>query len=68
MFVFLFRIFPTSTEKPSLGIQTMVVEDEPQCGPGHSARVARRASQCVPDHNVDTKLTKASGARLKRQV
>ena len=50
------------------GIQTWIVEDEPQWDPGPSARVARTAWQCVPDHNVDTKRTEASSARLKRRV
>ena len=50
------------------GIQTWIVEDEPQWDPGPSARVARTAWQCVPVHNVDTKRTEASGARLKRRV
>ena len=50
------------------GIQTWIVEDEPQWDTGPSARVARTAWQCVPDHNVDTKRTEASSARLKRRV
>ena len=50
------------------GIQTWIVEDEPQWDPGPSARVARTAWQCVPDHIVDTKRTEASSARLKRRV
>ena len=50
------------------GILTWIVEDEPQWDPGPSDRVARTAWQCVPDHNVATKRTEASGARLKRRV
>ena len=55
-------------DRSSHGVQTLNVEDEPQWDPGPSARVTRTASQCVLGHNVDTKQTETSDARLKRQV
>ena len=55
-------------EMLSHGIRTVVVEDEPQWDPGHSARVLRTAMQRAPDHHADIELTNASRARLRRQV
>ena len=40
-------------EMPSHGIQTLVVEDELQWDPGHSARVVKTALQRVPDSHAD---------------
>ena len=50
------------------GIQTWIVEDEPQWDPGPSTEVARTAYQRVPDRNACIKLTEASSARRKRKV
>ena len=50
----------TEAARPSHGVQTFVAECEPQRGLRHSARVARTASQCGPDHNADIKLTEVS--------
>ena len=58
----------TEAERPSQGVQTFVVEDEPQWGPGHIARVVRTAYQRVPDRNARIKRTEASCVKLKRQV
>ena len=55
-------------EMPSHGIQTLVVEDELQWDPGHSARVVRTTLQRVPDPNAEIELTEASCARLKGKI
>ena len=57
----------TEAERPWHGIQTFVVEAEPQWDPRPSTEVARAAYQCVPDHNAGIKLTEASSARRKRK-
>ena len=54
-------------DRPSHGIQTFVVEDEPQWGPRHSAQVVRTAYQCGQDDNADIELTGASCTRLRRK-
>ena len=58
----------TEAERPWHGIQTFVVEAEPQWNPRPSAEVARTAYQRVPDCNAGIKLTEASSARRKRKV
>ena len=50
------------------GVQTWIVEDEPQWNPRPSTEVARTAYQRVPDRNAGIKLTEASSARRKRKV
>ena len=49
------------------GIQTWIVEDEPQWNPRPSTEVAKTAYQRVPDRNAGIKLTEASFARRKRK-
>ena len=58
----------TEAETPWHGIQTFVVEAEPQWNPRPSTEVARTAYQRVPDRNAGIKLTEASSARRKRKV
>ena len=58
----------TEAERPWHGIQTFVVEAEPQWDPRPSTEVARTAHQRVPDRNAGIKLTEASSARRKRKV
>ena len=58
----------TEAERQWHGIQTFVVEAEPQWDPRPSTEVARTAYQRVPDRNAGIKLTEASSARLKRKV
>ena len=58
----------TEAERPWHGIQTFVVEAEPQWDPRPSTEVARTAYQRVPDRNAGVKLTEASSARRKRKV
>ena len=55
-------------ERPWHGIQTFVVEAEPQWNPRPSTEVARTAYQRVPDRNAGIKLTEASSARRNRKV
>ena len=50
------------------GIQTWIVEAEPQWNPRPSTEVARTAYQRVPDRNAGIKLTEASSARRQRNV
>ena len=56
--------------RSSHGIQTWIVEDEPQepRNPIPSTEVARTAYQRVPDRNAGIKRTEASSARRKRKV
>ena len=58
----------TEAERPWHGIQTFVVEAEPQWDPRPSTEVARTAYQRVPERNAGIKLTEASSARRKRKV
>ena len=50
------------------GLQTFVVEAEPQWDPRPSTENARTAYQRVPDRHAGNKLAEASSARLKRKV
>ena len=54
--------------RPSHGVQTCVVEDEPQWDPRHSFEVVWTTYQRVPDRNAGIKLTEMSCVRLKRKV
>ena len=58
----------TEAERPWHGIQTFVVEAEPQWDPRPTTEVARTAYQRVPERNAGIKLTEASSARRKRKV
>ena len=58
----------TEAKRPSHGVQTFVVGDEPRWGPGHSTQVVRTAYQRVPDRNAGIKLTEASCVKFNSQV